>query len=41
MSLLGLKLITGRKHQIRCHLTDWLQNPILNDRRYGGVILVD
>ena len=39
MNLLGIKLITGRKHQIRCHLTDYLNNPILNDKKYGGVML--
>lgn len=35
-NMLGIKLITGRKHQIRCHLSDYLQQPILNDVKYGG-----
>jgi 23S rRNA-/tRNA-specific pseudouridylate synthase len=40
-NLLGIKLITGRKHQIRCHLHGYLDNPILNDRRYGGFMIKD
>lgn len=41
MNLLGIKLITGRKHQIRCHLSDYLNNPIMNDKKYGGVLLAN
>ncbi|MBY7703981.1 RNA pseudouridine synthase [Vibrio harveyi] len=34
-NLILVKLITGRKHQIRAMLS-YLKNPILNDFRYGG-----
>jgi 23S rRNA-/tRNA-specific pseudouridylate synthase len=34
-----MKLITGRKHQLRCHLSGYLDNPIINDQRYGGKII--
>ncbi|UWD35189.1 RluA family pseudouridine synthase [Mycoplasma cottewii] len=34
-NLILVKLITGRKHQIRSMLS-YLKNPILNDFRYGG-----
>ncbi|AEM68968.1 pseudouridine synthase [Mycoplasma putrefaciens] len=34
-NLILVKLITGRKHQIRASLS-YLKNPILNDFRYGG-----
>jgi 23S rRNA-/tRNA-specific pseudouridylate synthase len=34
--VLGLKLLTGRKHQIRCQLSEYLLNPILNDELYRG-----
>jgi 23S rRNA-/tRNA-specific pseudouridylate synthase len=34
--LLGLNLVTGRKHQIRCHLSQYLLNPIINDELYLG-----
>lgn len=33
---MGLKLLTGRKHQIRCHLSEYLVNPIINDSLYRG-----
>ncbi len=33
-NLLGIKLLTGRKHQIRCHLSEYLDNPIINDTKY-------
>ena len=36
LSLLDLKLETGRTHQIRVHLAH-LGNPVLGDRVYGGV----
>ena len=36
VSLLDLKLETGRTHQIRVHLAH-LGNPVLGDRVYGGV----
>ncbi len=36
INLVGMKLITGRKHQIRCHLSGYLNNAIVNDQRYGG-----
>lgn len=31
-----VKLLTGRKHQIRCHFADYLQAPIINDTLYGA-----
>jgi len=34
-TFLKVKLITGRKHQIRTHLS-YIGNPILNDKLYGG-----
>jgi RluA family pseudouridine synthase len=34
-SLLDLELVTGRKHQIRVHLSD-AGHPVCGDRRYGG-----
>jgi 23S rRNA pseudouridine1911/1915/1917 synthase len=34
MSLLEVRLETGRKHQIRVHLAN-LGNPVMGDRRYG------
>lgn len=34
-SLLEIDLITGRKHQIRVHLSE-LGHPILGDRKYGA-----
>ena len=33
---MGLKLLTGRKHQIRCQLSSYLLNPIINDGLYLG-----
>jgi len=33
-TLLGAELKTGRKHQIRCHLS-WLHHPIAGDKLYG------
>ncbi len=35
LSLLSVGLVTGRKHQIRTHLS-YLGNPILNDKIYGA-----
>ena len=35
ITFLKVKLITGRKHQIRTHLS-YIGNPILNDKLYGG-----
>ena len=35
-NLLGMRLVTGRKHQIRCQLSQYLCNPILNDKLYSG-----
>jgi tRNA pseudouridine32 synthase/23S rRNA pseudouridine746 synthase/23S rRNA pseudouridine1911/1915/1917 synthase len=34
-SLLEIDLLTGRKHQIRVHLSE-LGRPIVGDRKYGG-----
>ncbi len=34
VSMLELRLETGRKHQIRAHLA-WLGHPVLGDERYG------
>ena len=30
-----MKLLTGRKHQIRCHLSNYLNAPIVNDTKYS------
>ncbi|MCH1429309.1 MAG: RNA pseudouridine synthase [Chlamydiales bacterium] len=38
-SLFSLKLITGRTHQIRCHLSQQLKCPILGDGLYGEKFL--
>jgi 23S rRNA-/tRNA-specific pseudouridylate synthase len=35
-NFLAMKIITGRKHQIRCQLSQHLSNPILNDELYSG-----
>jgi 23S rRNA-/tRNA-specific pseudouridylate synthase/SAM-dependent methyltransferase len=35
MTLVHLRLETGRKHQIRVHLSD-LKHPIVGDRKYGA-----
>jgi len=35
ITLLNVRLITGRKHQIRTHLS-YIGHPILNDKLYGG-----
>lgn len=40
-NFLGLKIITGRKHQIRCQLSQHLINPILNDDLYLGRRVAD
>lgn len=37
MSLLEVNIDTGRKNQIRVHLSD-LKNPIIGDRKYGATI---
>ena len=37
LSLLSVKLFTGRTHQIRCQLSH-IGHPILGDRKYGGVM---
>jgi tRNA pseudouridine32 synthase/23S rRNA pseudouridine746 synthase/23S rRNA pseudouridine1911/1915/1917 synthase len=34
LSLLEIKLHTGRKHQIRVHLSE-MGNPVVGDRKYG------
>lgn len=31
-----VKLITGRKHQIRCHFSEYLRTPIIGDTLYGS-----
>ena len=33
-TLLEIELVTGRRHQIRSHLS-WLGHPVVGDRRYG------
>ena len=33
-TLLEVKIITGRRHQIRCHLS-YIQHPIAGDKMYG------
>ena len=35
-NFIGMKIITGRKHQIRCQLSQHLVNPIINDDLYLG-----
>jgi 23S rRNA-/tRNA-specific pseudouridylate synthase len=35
-NFIGMKIITGRKHQIRCQLSQHLLNPIINDDLYLG-----
>ena len=35
-SMLGIHLLTGRKHQIRVHLSE-MGHPIVGDRKYGKV----
>jgi 23S rRNA pseudouridine1911/1915/1917 synthase len=35
-SLLKIRLETGRKHQIRVHLSD-LGHPVMGDKTYGAV----
>ncbi len=35
VTLLELRLETGRTHQIRVHM-EWLGHPLFNDERYGG-----
>jgi len=35
---LVLKPYTGRKHQIRIHLSEGLQTPIVGDLKYGDII---
>lgn len=34
-----LELVSGGKHQIRRHLAQGVGQPILNDNRFGGIIL--
>ncbi|MDR1596954.1 MAG: RNA pseudouridine synthase [Treponema sp.] len=36
LTYLGIRIIRGFRHQIRCHLA-WLGHPILNDVLYGGI----
>ena len=36
-SLVKLRLITGRSHQIRVHMSD-IGHPVLGDKKYGGFI---
>ena len=38
VSLLNVGLITGRKHQIRTHLS-YIGNPVLNDKIYGSKLV--
>lgn len=35
-ALLRLEIETGRKHQIRVHLSEVLKTPVLGDGKYGG-----
>jgi 23S rRNA pseudouridine1911/1915/1917 synthase len=37
LNLVECKLETGRTHQIRVHLTELLNNPLLGDEMYGNV----
>ncbi|HMB14935.1 MAG TPA: RluA family pseudouridine synthase, partial [Pelovirga sp.] len=39
-SLLEVKILTGRSHQIRAHMAE-LGCPLLGDQRYGGPIALD
>lgn len=34
-----IELVTGQKHQIRKHLSHVLRQPVLNDSKYGGLLL--
>ncbi len=36
LSLVELQIETGKKHQIRVHMTEGLEIPILGDGKYGG-----
>ncbi|MBQ3419175.1 MAG: RluA family pseudouridine synthase [Erysipelotrichaceae bacterium] len=36
-TLLDIKLLTGRTHQIRVHMS-YINHPVLNDSKYGGPI---
>jgi len=38
MSLLSVQLLTGRTHQIRCHMA-YINHPIIGDNKYGDKIL--
>jgi 23S rRNA-/tRNA-specific pseudouridylate synthase len=38
LALLRLKLLTGRKHQLRVHLTSVLGTPIVGDRLYSQLL---
>lgn len=41
LTTLFLQPVTGRKHQIRRHLSEVVRTPILGDKRYGGRQLDD
>ena len=40
-NFIGMRIITGRKHQIRCQLSQHLVNPIINDDLYLGKKVAD
>ena len=37
-TLVSVKLLTGRTHQIRVHMA-YIHHPVLNDSKYGGPII--
>ncbi|KAJ7151540.1 pseudouridine synthase [Mycena filopes] len=39
LSLLRLKLLTGRKHQLRVHLNEVLKTPILGDKQHSDAMV--
>ena len=39
-TLLDIKLLTGRTHQIRVHMA-YIRHPVLNDPKYGGKVMDD
>lgn len=36
--MIAIQLETGKKHQIRRHLSEILELPIVNDKKYGSAV---